>query len=239
MVAAVVVFAPVAALRYEVDARVWPYLAVTSLLQLTYFGLLAAAYMRAEMLFVYPIARGVAPVAVLIVGVVLLGAGASRGQTVGVCLVGAGVIAVRGVGGRHGAADLGLGLALACVLASYTLVDARGIHFADPIVYLELASIPSALAYATFVLVSRRGVGPLCAALRPIPVVTGLLSFVAYTLVLAALARADAAPVAAVRETSVLIAALLAALLLRERVDRGRVAGAALVVAGVALLALA
>jgi len=64
------------------------------------------------------------------------------------------------------------------------------------------------------------------------------LSFVAYALVLAALARAPAAPVAAVRETNVVIAAVLAAPMLGERVGAVRLVGAGLVVAGVALLGL-
>src|SRR4029453_205717 len=63
----VVVFAPVAALVWDVDRRVWPFIAVTSLLQLLYFSLLATAYRRAELSFVYPIARGLAPVLVLVV----------------------------------------------------------------------------------------------------------------------------------------------------------------------------
>ena len=60
--------------------------------------------------------------------------------------------------------------------------------------------------------------------------------WVAYGLVLAALARAEAAPVAAVRETSIVIATLGAALFLGEPVGRSRLAGAVLVAAGVALL---
>jgi drug/metabolite transporter (DMT)-like permease len=65
----------------------------------------------------------------------------------------------------------------------------------------------------------------------------GLGTFAAYALVLAALQRASAASVAAVRETGVLIAAVLAAAVLNERVGLGRVLGAALVVAGIAALA--
>ena len=65
-----------------------------------------------------------------------------------------------------------------------------------------------------------------------------MLSFVAYALVLAALQRAPAASVAAVRETSVVIATALAVPLLRERVGPWRLAGAVLVVAGIALLSV-
>jgi drug/metabolite transporter (DMT)-like permease len=70
-------------------------------------------------------------------------------------------------------------------------------------------------------------------------VLAGCGGFVAYALVLAALTLAPAAPVAAVRETSVIFAVALAAPMLGERVTRTRLAGAALVVAGVVLLGTA
>ena len=84
--------------------------------------------------------------------------------------------------------------------------------------------------------------GPRRAARRrsaPATIAAGIATFGAYALVLAALERASAASVAAVRETSVVIAALLAGAVLRERVGPGRLAGAALVAGGVALLSLA
>lgn len=69
-------------------------------------------------------------------------------------------------------------------------------------------------------------------------VLAGLATFGAYALVLAALERAPAAPVAAVRETSVVIATALAGVVLGERVTRARLAGAVVVVAGVALISI-
>lgn len=238
MAASVIAFAPVAALRWDVEPAVVPFLVATSLLQLVYFGLLAAAYGRAELSFVYPIARGVAPVLVLLGGIVVLGVGASRGEALGVCLVGAGVVLVRGLAGRRDGPGLALALSIAGVIAAYTLVDSRGIRYADPVVYLELGMAPAAIAYLAAVVSLRDGRKRLRGAVRTSPVAAGLLSFVAYALVLAALARADAAPVAAVRETSVLIATALAAIVLGERVGWVRAVGAALVVGGVALLAL-
>src|SRR3990172_699242 len=82
--ASVLFFAPVAVVVWDVDSRVWPFIAATSLLQLVYFSLLATAYRRAELSFVYPIARGLAPVLVLLAGVVVLGTGATVAQAAGV-----------------------------------------------------------------------------------------------------------------------------------------------------------
>lgn len=238
MAGSVLVFAPVAFLRWDADPQVWPFVAVTSVLQLVYFGLLAVAYGRAEVSVVYPIARGVAPVLVLVVGVVALGVGASVGQVIGILLVGAGVLLVRGLAGRRDPVGLALGLAIAGVIAAYTLLDKRGIRYADPVVYLELGMAPASIAYVAAVATFTDGRQRLRQAVRLVPVTAGLLSFAAYALVLAALARADAASVAAVRETSVLIATALAAAILGERIGRARAIGAAAIVAGVALVAL-
>lgn len=236
--ASVVVFAPVAALRWDVDPEVWPFVAVTSLLQLVYFSLLATAYRRAELSFVYPIARGLAPVLVLVVGVVALGTGATAEQAAGVCLVGVGILLVRGVGGERDVVGGVLAVAIASAIAAYTLVDKTGVRYADPVVYLELAMAPTALAALGLVAVLPSGTRRLRAAVRPVPAVAGVVSFAAYVLVLAALQRAPAASVAAVRETSVVIVAALAARTLGERVSPARLAGAALVVIGIALLVL-
>ena len=242
LVASVVVFAPVAIVRFDADSGVWPYVAVTSLLQLAYFAALATAYRHADVSVVYPIARGLAPVLVLLVGVTVLGAGASAGQAAGVCLVGLGIVLVRGVGSGHGdgrGVGAAFGVAVASCIAAYTLVDKHGIEHASPVVYLELGMLPATIGYGGFLFVTEHGTARVRAAARPLPALAGVLSFVAYALVLAALSRAPAAAVASVRETSVLIAALLAAPLADERVGPGRIAGAALVVGGVAMIALA
>ena len=155
LVAAVVVFAPVTALTWRVDPRVWPFIAVTSVLQLVYFALLATAYRRSELSVVYPLARGLAPVIVLVFGATALSAATSAIQAVGVCLVAIGVLVVRGFRRPTGSSGLGFGLAIAATIASYTLLDKHGIRYASPITYLELSMIPATVGYAGTVLVVR------------------------------------------------------------------------------------
>ena len=65
LVVAVVAFAPVSVFVWGLEREVWPYLVVTSCLQLLYFSLLITAYRKAEVSVVYPVARGVAPTVVL------------------------------------------------------------------------------------------------------------------------------------------------------------------------------
>ena len=105
LVVAVIVFAPVSLFAWGLEREVWPFLAVTSGLQLLYFALLITAYRKAELSFVYPVARGVAPTLVLLAGVVVLGYGTSGAQAAGVVLVGLGVLAIRGVRGACRAAS--------------------------------------------------------------------------------------------------------------------------------------
>ena len=236
LITAELVFAPVAVFTWDVEGGVWPFLIASGLLQLTYFVLLATAYRLVPLSVVYPIARGGAPVLVLLIGVVVLGRATSWTQVLAVVLVVAGILLVRGVhdANRRGVA---FGLAIASCIAVYTLVDKGGVAHAEPITYLELSMLAPAVIYAAAVM-RVKGVDAVRRAVGWESILAGVCTFGAYALVLAALQRAPAAPVAAVRETSVVIAALLAAVVLKERVTPLRFAGAVLVAGGVALLAL-
>jgi drug/metabolite transporter (DMT)-like permease len=238
LIVAIVAFAPVAAATWDVESAVWPFLLGSGAFELAYFVLLATAYRLASLSVVYPLARGTAPVLVLVVGVVALGKATSAGQTAGVCLVGAGVLLVRGFRRTVESRGVAFGLAIACCIAGYTLIDKNGVRHAGPIPYLELSMVGPSLVYAGAV-ARVKGRAAVRAAVRPDNVIAGLAVFGAYALVLAALQRASAASVAAVRETSVVLTAVLAGAVLRERVGPGRLAGAALVAGGVALLSLA
>jgi drug/metabolite transporter (DMT)-like permease len=237
LLVALVSFAPAAALTWEWDAAVWPYIAVTSVLQLSYFLLLTAAYRAHEFSVVYPVARGSAPVLVLVAGLLFLGTDTSAGQAAGVAVVAIGILLVRGLTRRAASGAVLFGLAIAASIAAYTLVDKEGIRYAEPISYNEVAMIMPTLVYAVLV-GARKGIGALRAEVSLTTVVAGVATFGAYALVLAALERGPAAGVAAVRETSIVIAAALAAFFLRERVGPVRILGAVVVAGGVALLSL-
>jgi len=232
---AVVVWAPVAAARWRVQAGAWPYVASSAAFELAYVLLLGAAYSRARLSVFYPLARGLEPVLVLAVAALALGAGTSWPQAAGVCAVGAGVLLVRGR--RPDRAGTLFGLAIASTIAGYTLIDNSGVTRADPFAYLELVMVGPAVVSA-LVVAARFGRRALRAGLRTETVLIAPLTLAPYALVLFALRIAPAAPVAAVRETSILIAVGLAALFLRERVSAWHAAGALAVVAGVTLLAV-
>jgi drug/metabolite transporter (DMT)-like permease len=111
------------------------------------------------------------------------------------------------------------------------------VKHAAPVTYLELSNGGVMLLYVPLVM-KLRGAAALRAELRPQAVAAGAAAFGAYSLVLTALKLAPAAAVAAVRESSVVMAAFLARGLLKEPVGQARLAGAVTVAAGIALIAL-
>ena len=239
--AGVVLLAPVALATGGVQTSALPYAGASAAIHVAYLSLLARAYQGGQVSVVYPVSRGTAPVLVLAFGAALLGEGASGVQVAGVIAVSAGVFLV---GARsateleHPARrDLLFGAAIALTIAAYTLVDAEGVDRAHAPAYLFLLLAPSAAIYAAALALGGHGEA-MRAELRPRTLLTGAFVVGAYGSVLAALRLADAAPVAAVRESSVVIAALFAAVFLHEAVDRRRASGALLVVAGVAAIAL-
>ena len=238
LVIAIVVFAPFAARSWDVEGAAAAYIALSTAFELGFFATLALALRAGEVGIVYPLSRGVAPVLVLLVGVVALGADASATQAVGVLAVAAGVLLARGLDGRASARDSGYALACGACIAGYTLTDSYGLDHAAPVPYLECVLVPTALVYAAVLARRRGGTEPIRRAATPRVALAALCIFGAYALVLAALERAPAAPVAALRETSVVFATAFAALFLGEPAGARRVAGAVVVVAGITILAL-
>ncbi len=230
LLALVATIALPAALTWRVESTAVPYIAGSAALELVYVALLAAAYRRYELSLVYPVARGLAPALALLLVAAVGGARPSPLGVAGVLVVSVGVLLVRGA--RGDLRGLVFGAVIAAVIAGYTVVDRYGIHHAAAAPYLLLVMLRPALAYP--LAVGRRRVR---AAVGPATIGVGAASASAYLLALLALRLASAPAVAAVRETSVVIATGLAAVFLHERVTPLRAAGAVLVAGGVALLA--
>jgi drug/metabolite transporter (DMT)-like permease len=223
-----VALAPFALATWDFEAAAAPYAAASAVFELTYFALLANAYRRAPVSVVYPVARGGAPVLVLLVSVLVLGADLSAAQAFGVVLVAAGILLVRGFGEHADPRGLLLGLSVAASIAAYTLVDDEGVQHAGALSYMAVVHVPVALA-----LLARLGPDRARASLDLTTAGIGLALVGAYLLVLAALELSPAAPVAALRETSVVMVAVATALLGHERLGWARALGAAAVTAGV------
>jgi len=136
LVTGAIVFAPVAAITWRLEPSAWPYIAASSSLELLYLVLLATTYAVAAMGFVYPIARGSAPVLVLVAGSLFAAAGKpSAAATCGVILVAFGIVLVRGLRAEHNRRDLVMALSIGACIASYTLVDKHGVEHGNPLAY--------------------------------------------------------------------------------------------------------
>jgi drug/metabolite transporter (DMT)-like permease len=237
LIVSIVVWAPLCLAVWDIEAAALPYLAAASALQLAYFALLAAAYEAGEMSLVYPLARGGAPVIVALLAAVGAGGAFGLWQGVGIGAIAVGVVGVRGVKGPWRGRDTVLAAATAATIAGYTVLDRYGVRHANPLTYVWLELFPVALFYVPWVL-RTRGRAAVRAAFGRSVVVAGIGGIGSYVLVLAALRLSSAAPVAAVRETSVVIAVGLAAVVLGEKVGRARMVGAAVVAAGTVLVAV-
>jgi drug/metabolite transporter (DMT)-like permease len=232
-VLSVAIAAPFAVIWWSAEPAVWPYALASTMLETVYVVALAYAYRTGELSFVYPITRGIAPVLALGASVVLLGHAASFAEVGGVLLVGAGVVLVRGPDGHADTRALLAIATIAASIAAYTLVDRVGIQHAGAFTYFVLVLAGPCLVYPPLVgtraIRSEIGLATICAAAANVG---------SFVLGLLALRRGAAAPVLAVRSSSIVIATLLAGRLLGERVSPVRLAGSAVVFAGVCLLAL-
>ena len=119
-------------------------------LEVAYVVVLMQAYGRADLSLVYPVSRGLAPVFVLCASVAFLGFGTSAGEAAGIALVGGGIVLVRRPGSTQ-RAGLALAVVVACLIATYTLVDRYGVRHANPLSYVELILLGPAVAYPLLV----------------------------------------------------------------------------------------
>ncbi len=234
---------PLALVRWRIDGGVWPYVALSAAFQLAYFVTLTVAYAHAPPHATYPVARGLAPVLLLATGLV------TGGRVPALAALAVGAISAGILLTAWGTVDrraLGYAVPVAASIAAYTLVDARGLHHADPAPYLWLCMLPVATTLVLARVVTGRGLRSVRAAVRPATIAVGIGVFGAYGLTLAALARATPAQVpavAAVRETGILFVIGLSWLLDRAGTGGRRPTvvtafGGVLVFGGVVVLAI-
>lgn len=226
---------PIALARWRIEPAAWPWVALSASLELVYFILLARAYRVADLSLVYPVARGLSPVLVLAGSVLLLREPASPLAFGGIGMVALGVVLVRGVRAPASLEDVALALLLGSIIAGYTLTDQQGVRLADPVAYLVLVVGLPAVAWSAW-LAARDGPARLRRALTLPLLVGGVAALAAYGLVLVALGMTSAPGVAALRETSIVMATVMAAVVLRERVEGSRWVGSVVLVAGIALV---
>lgn len=216
----------------------WPYLFLSSGLQVGYSVFLVAAYRYGELGQVYPIVRGSVPLLVTLGGLV---AGVERlsGPTIaGVALVGLGIMSLSFGKARTSPASVLFALATGLIIAGYTTVDAIGVRAAEnAMAYAAwICLIYGTMLPVTYVLIRRRIPGSLWSHETRKALIGGLMSLIAYGAVIAALFVGPAGPIVALRETSVIFAAVIGWLFLGEAITIRRIAACVIVAAGAVLI---
>lgn len=225
------------------DRAAWPFLAASSALQVAYQLLLLQAYRLGDFGQMYPIARGTSPLLVALVSATVLARPMPGGQLLGVLLISlglAGLALAGGIPGRRQLPAVGAALGTGTLIAGYTVLDGTGVrHSASIAGYIAWMFIAQGVALILVALAVR---GRALFARRPAGLAQGLvggaMSLAAYGLVVWAQAYGDLPTIAALRETSIVLAALIGAYVLREGLGRLRMAASATVLAGIAVLEL-
>lgn len=232
----------VAAFRDLPPAAAWGWLLASGVVHMAYQMFLAYAYEQGDLSRVYPIARGAAPLIVLLVSIAALPDAIAAMEYVGVVVLGLGIaLMARGVF-RNGESRRLLPFALgsACATAAYTVIDGLGARISgDPLAFTGWLMVMSAVFYLPAV-TWLRGPGVLRAPARVWGIVwiAGAASFVAFAIAVWAMTVAPIALVAALRETSILFAVLIGWLVFGERMDRGKALASVLILTGVILTRL-
>jgi drug/metabolite transporter (DMT)-like permease len=220
----------------------WPFIAASSVIHFGYYLTLVHAYRTGDLSFAYPLMRGTAPLLVTALGSILLRELPSIQMTLGIVLISLGIVSIAFVqrGRSHPRSAIYWAFANAALIAAYTLIDGSGARAAgNAASYVTWLIFLEGIPFVAWV-VWRRG-PPAIAYFRAgwrTGIIGGACSLAAYGIVLWAMTRAPIAAVAALRETSVLFAALMGSLWLKEGFGWRRLAGAASVVAGIAALRL-
>jgi drug/metabolite transporter (DMT)-like permease len=217
----------------------WGFAAGSGLLQVGYCVFLVWAYEKGELGQVYPIARGAAPLLVAVGAAVFAGERLSPVSLGGLVLVSAGIVGLSL--GRERLQLHATALALACggFIASYMVCDGMGVRLAgNPVSYFAWMSLAQAVPMP-FVYFALRRRWPTIRLDREAAKALGggVISIVAYGVVVWAMAGAVMAKVSGLRETSILFAAILAAVFLKERFTVQRGLCAVLITVGALLLA--
>lgn len=218
-----------------------PFLVASTLLHLGYLAALMESYRLGDFGHSYPIARGSAPLLVAAGSWIFAGQSLEALQLCGVVLIALALTGLVFAAGRLHRSDLPATVAAlltGCTIALYTLMDGLGVrHSGNAYGYIALLFVVQGPILGGFALVRRAGdpawrrVGTVCRGLG-----AGLLSLVAYGIVIWAQARSPFALVSALRETSVISGSLIAALVFRETFGWRRLPPAIVVVLGIVLI---
>ena len=222
----------------------WPFLLGSIILHTGYYFFLIRAYRVGDLSHVYPMARGLSPMLVALLAAVFANEIPTPWGMLGVVLACAGIISLAFESGppwRGDARPVIYAVGTAVFIAAYTLMDGMGVRRAgDPFSYIVWLMLLDGIPIITFTAFVRRH--QLIASIGGnwrAGCTSGALQFGAYALVIWAMSLGAMASVSALRETSVIFAAIIGMVVLKERVGALRIAAAILVALGIVLMRIA
>ncbi|MFD9130607.1 EamA family transporter [Kitasatospora sp. NPDC059571] len=225
------------------DRAAWPCLAASAVLQTCYQLLLVRAYRLGDFGQMYPLARGTSPMVVALLAATVLGMPLHGARLLGIVVISLGLAGLAFGGGLPGRAQLpalATAVGTGVLIAGYTVVDGVGVRRAGVASgYIAWMFVAQGVLMLTVAAALRgRGLWTASPAARRTGILGGVISLTAYGLVVWAQTAGDLATIAALRETSIVIAALIGVIVLRERLGHVRLAASATVLTGIAVLEL-
>ena len=212
-----------------------PYVVASGLIHLVYNALLVRMYRSGDLGETYPVARGSSPALIALGGSLLAGEWMNLVGTIGIGLVCAGIFMLAAAKGRLHAMNLPAALATGVSIAAYTIVDGLGVRASGDWIAYTGAIFAFFLAVPLWYLArGRRAVFAVSMAEAGKAASGGLISLAAYGAIIWAMQANAMGAVSALRETSVVFAALLGAAFLGERLTRWRIAACCIIAAGAA-----
>ena len=222
-------------------AAAWPFLIGSALIHVAYYVLLMRSFRLGDFGQAYPIARGTAPLVVTLLAALFAHEVPDGWAAAGIAVSCAGLtgVALWGLrGSRPNWAAIGAALATGLTIAGYTVVDGLGVRASgSSLGYIAWLMAVEGVAIPAFAVYRWRG--QLVPTLRPfaaLGLLGAALSVLAYGLVLWAQTKAELAPIAALRESSIIVGAAIGAVFFKERFGAPRIAAAGLLVVGIGLM---
>jgi drug/metabolite transporter (DMT)-like permease len=248
MIAGALVYLPLLALYRPIPMQIWPYALSSAGVEAVYYSALVRAYTHGDFSLVYPVARGAAPALLAVWAMLFLGESPQRAGIVGLIVVLLGLLVV-GSGSwwsRRQRASLPLGgiapaLSTALCISIYSAIDGAAVRLMAPVPYTVLVFALTGLFVAPLVF-RHYGSRDVMAVWRTdwMRILTvGILTLLTYMLVLQAYAMAPVSYVGALREVSVVFAALAGWCWLGEAFGGVRTVGALLIFFGILVIATA
>jgi drug/metabolite transporter (DMT)-like permease len=218
----------------------WPYMLASAAVQIGYALFLVRAYRVGLLAHVYPIARGTAPLLVTLGAAVVAGEHLAPLSLLGVVLVSSGIVAIAFGHGRPDAGSTLAAVACGTCIAAYMVIDGLGVRKSGHAIgYAAWQAVLEGLPMMLVHLIIRRR-WPVIAIERStgLMLIGAAISVTAYGVVIWGMSLAPMGQVSALRETSILFAAVIGALFLKERITLRRLAGAAMIAGGAVALSV-